>query len=85
MGATATSYCSSSCAAPSSALCENSADCRGGTVCSLLPEGDLLLVPLGVEALAVCTSPEGGAASSSDGASDGGGFGGDASDAASSD
>jgi hypothetical protein len=59
VGVTASSACAASCPAPSFALCSNSSDCPGGTTCGPLPEGDLVSVALGGEAVGVCSADAG--------------------------
>jgi len=72
IGVTATSFCSSSCSWPSSSICKSNADCSNGASCTLLPEGDLVLLVLGAETLAVCAQPDGGDFATGDAAPEGG-------------
>ena len=85
LGVTSTSFCSSGCASPHFSLCTKSADCAGGAVCDMLPEGNPILLALGAEALTVCAPIDGGAPLSGDGASESDGSAGDASDSLSGD
>ena len=72
IGVTATSFCSSSCSPPSFSICRTNADCSDGASCTLLPEGDFVLLALGAETLTVCAQPDGGAPASGDAAPEGG-------------
>jgi hypothetical protein len=55
VGVTASSACAASCPASSVALCYSDTVCPGGTTCTVFPEGDLVSVALGGEAIARCT------------------------------
>jgi hypothetical protein len=60
--AKATLFCSSTCAAPNVQLCTNSSDCQDGRTCAPAPEGgNSGVIAIAVEAIGICTTPEGGA------------------------